>query len=762
MNAPSHPRQGAIFDFNTEAAVTRASQPIPSAASTGEHVAWTGLIERFVYRNADNGFGIALLRRDDGIGATIKGPLWGLDVGDAVAIDGVVEDDPRHGRQVKVLSARPILPGTRDGVARYLKSGKIAGIGPTIADRLLDQLGDDALEQIRKDPDVLKGIKGLSRKVRTTLVEQVQVHAAAAANAVFLYGLGLGPTLTARIEQRYGKDTVRHVRERPYRLAEEIPGIGFKTADRLARELGVPATSPERMRAGLVHALQELAQQGHTAPPESAALAGAMAILEVPAEPLMDAIDALVAQGTFVRSDDALCLAELAHAEQRLAHRMAELLHAQSTALPDLEARLADAEAALGFDLQGGQRDAVTRTLQTGVLVVTGGPGTGKTTIIRGVLAAMARDKPRLALAAPTGRAARRLAEATGAEAKTLHRLLEFEPRTGRFLRNKDTPLDADLIIVDEVSMMEVPLAAALFDATPLGARVLLVGDADQLPSVGPGAVLDDLIQSHCIPVVALDRIYRQGEGSQIALNAYRVRKGEMPQSSPRNADGDFYLVPRENPEDILAGVLEIVQHRLPQRGFEPIRDIQVLAPVHRGPLGTQALNEALRQALNPYGEQLGNGLRVGDKVQQTKNDYDLEVFNGDIGVVVGRGQGRADNRQPGLPLSPTVQIRFGERLVDVEGGALDNLQLAYAVTVHKSQGSEYPAVVLPLHPQHHIMLQRNLLYTALTRGRRFVVLVGPARAIERAVQNDAPIHRHTQLRQALQRAMGTYTTEDA
>ena len=302
--------------------------------------------------------------------------------------------------------------------------------------------------------------------------------------------------------------------------------------------------------------------------------------------------------------------------------------------------------------------------------------------------------------------------------------------------------------------MMEVSLAAALFDATPLGARVLLVGDADQLPSVGPGAVLDDLIQSQCMPVVALDRIYRQGEGSQIALNAQRVRDGLMPQSSPRNADGDFFLVPREQPEDILAGVLEIVQHRLPQRGFEPIRDIQVLAPVHRGPLGTHALNEALREALNPHGEQLGNGLRVGDKVQQLKNDYDLEVFNGDIGVVVGRGVGRADNRQPGLPLAPTVQIRFGERLVDVEGSALDNLQLAYAVTVHKSQGSEYPAVILPLHPSHHIMLQRNLLYTALTRGRRFVVLVGPLRAIERAVQNDAPIHRHTQLRQALQRSM--------
>ena len=756
MNAPNRPRQGAIFDFADGNFRPRASQPSATAASIGEEVAWTGIIERFVYRNAENGFGVALLRRDDGIAATVKGPLWGINVGDAVAIDGVVEDDPRHGRQVRVQSARPILPGTREGVIRYLKSGKIAGIGPTIAERLLDHLGDNALERIRSDPDVLKSVKGLNRKARAALVEQVQVHAEAAANAVFLYGLGLGPLLTARVEQRYGKDTVRQVRERPYRLAEEVPGIGFRTADRLARELGVSETSPDRIRAGLLHALQDLAQHGHTAPPRTLVLETAAAILEIDPAALGDVVELLVAQGVVVEAQDALCLAELAHAEQGLAHALARLLHTDSAELPDVPARLADAEAALGFALEGSQRDAVTRTLQANVLVVTGGPGTGKTTIIRGVLAAMARDKPRLALAAPTGRAARRLSEATGAEAKTLHRLLEFDPRTGRFLRNKQLPLDADLIIVDEVSMMEVTLAQALFDATAVGARVLLVGDADQLPSVGPGAVLDDLIQSHCIPVVALNRIYRQGEGSQIALNAARVRAGQMPQSSPRHADGDFYLVPREQPEDILAGVLEIVQHRLPLRGFEPIRDIQVLAPVHRGPLGTHALNDALRQALNPYGEQLSHGLRVGDKVQQLKNDYDLEVFNGDIGVVVGRGTGRADNRQPGLPLSPAVQIRFGERLVDIEGSALDNLQLAYAVTVHKSQGSEYPAVVLPLHPQHHIMLQRNLLYTALTRGRRFVVLVGPLRAIERAVQNDAPIHRHTQLRQALQRAMQT------
>ena len=725
-----------------------------ATAASGETVAWTGLLERFVYRNEENGFGVALLRREDGIGCTIKGPLWGIGIGDAVAVDGVVEDDPRHGRQVRVQTVRPILPPTRDGVARFLTSGRLAGIGPKLADRILDVLGDTALDRIRDDPSVLDGVRGLSKKVRAQLVATVQQQAGAAAVAVFLYGLGLGPVLTRRIAEQYGADAVRQLRERPYQVAEEVPGVGFRTADRMAQSLGLAAAAPERLQAGLLFALRELAQDGHTAPPFALAVATAAHVLEVDVASVAAAVSGLCARRAVVAIDDALCLAELAAAEDNLAARTAQLLAGRAAQLPDLAGRLIDAAAALQFELEGTQRQAVTQALATGVLVVTGGPGTGKTTIIRGVLAALARDNPMVALAAPTGRAARRLAEATGEEARTLHRLLEYDPRTDRFLRDAEHPLTADLIVVDEVSMMEVSLAAALFAATPVGARILLVGDADQLPSVGPGAVLGDLIASGCLPVVALDRIYRQGAGSQIAVNAQRVRGGHLPVSSPRGTDGDFFLVAREQPEDILAGLLEIVQHRLPQRGFDPFRDIQVLTPMHRGPLGTHALNEALREALNPHGDQVSPGLRVGDKVQQLKNDYDLEVFNGDIGVVIGRGEAPADNRQGGLPLAFAVQVRFGERVVDVAGTALDNLQLAYAVTVHKSQGSEYPAVVLPLHPQHHVMLQRNLLYTALTRGRRFVVLVGPVRAIERAVHNEAPVHRHTRLRQALQRAM--------
>ena len=737
-------RQGSILDFDASApSVTPAVRP--TARATGERVSETGIIERFVYRNTETGFGIAWFRADGGRGWTIKGALWGVNIGDPVALEGVVEEDPRHGPQVRVTSLRPHVPATRLGVERYLKTAKLDGIGERTAARILDILGDDALAQIRADPLVLNKVKGLARKAKDALVAAVHSHADAEANAVFLMGLGLGPALTSRVVQRYGDNTVRQVRDRPYALADDVTGIGFRTADRIARGLGVGPDDVERLRAGLIFALHELAQQGHTAPPESLVLEVATGVLELDVDAVQGAVDRLVASGALVREEERLSLPDLADAERRVAERLVALLRRPELALADVDARLAAAELALGFSLQGTQRAAVVQTLQAGVLVVTGGPGTGKTTIIRGVLAALAHDRPRVLLAAPTGRAARRLAEATGVEAKTLHRLLEFDPRTGKFQRSPDQPLDADLIVVDEVSMMEAPLAAALLEAVAPHARILLVGDADQLPSVGPGAVLDDIIQSGRVPVVALDRVYRQGEGSQIARNAHRVRVGDMPVTSPAG-EGDFFM-PRDEPDAILSGLLEIVQKRLPARGFDPMRDIQVLAPMHRGPLGTQALNEALRDALNPHGPPLAGGLRVGDKVQQLKNDYDLDIFNGDIGIVIARAEA--------LVAKNGVRVRFGDREVDVDGSALENLQLAYAVTVHKSQGSEYPAVVLPLHLGHHVMLQRNLLYTALTRAQRFAVIVGSPRAIERAVDNDAPIHRHTGLQRQLARASG-------
>jgi exodeoxyribonuclease V alpha subunit len=749
------PRQAVLLADPTLQAPADAAVRPPPADGDASITTLRGTLTRFVWQDADKGFAIAALQAEDGRHWTLKGPLWGLQAGEPIQVWGRVHEDPRYGVQFRVQQAQPALPSTARGVVDYLKSKRFEGIGARLAERLVETLGVEALRRVREDPELLRKIPGLSKAKRATLIRTLQEQAEAEATHVFLYGHGVGPVLAARIAKRFGHDAVRLLRAEPFRLADEVAGVGFRTADRIARAVGVPADAPQRLRAGLRFVLQELSTQGHTAPPESLVRSQACVALDVDEGALDDAVEGLVAEGRVRRIEGedgrALALPDLADAEALLATRLLLLLHAtRAQGQDEIEARLVLAQEALGFALEGQQRLAVATALRQGILVVTGGPGTGKTTIVKGLLACLAPERPRVLLAAPTGRAARRLSEATGQEARTLHRLLEFDPRTGGFTRDQDRPLEADLVIVDEVSMMEVPLAAALVLALPPGARVVLVGDADQLPSVGPGAVLHDLIASGEVPVVALDRIYRQGEGSLIARNAARIREGLLPETAAAGSPGDFFVVPRDQPEDIVATLLEIVAHRLPRRhGFDPIVDVQVLAPMHKGPLGTHALNEALREALNPHGAVIAGGLRVGDKVLQTKNDYDLEVFNGDIGRVQGPGAQIVNDQK----LEPSVRIRFGERDVDYPAAHLEALQLAYAVTVHKAQGSEYPAVVVPLHLQQWVMLQRNLLYTALTRGRRFACVVGQPGAIERAVRNEAPIHRFTTLIQQLRDA---------
>ncbi len=753
----TRPSATGLLDFSAPPAVAPTGKATPGPAALR---AWQGVVERFVYRDEAKGFAIVAVRNAaDGELWTVKGALATASIGDTFALRGETIDDPKYGRQFRADSATPTLPTTPEAVAQYLKT-TCDGVGAVLAARIVATLGASALEQIHSDPEALQRVTGLSKKKREHIAEVLQARASAEQATVFLLEHGFGPALVGKILARYGRDAPIKLRANPYQLADEIYGIGFRTADNFALDLGWLRDAPPRLRAGLRYALHDLAQQGHTAPPEVLVRERAAAILEVAPETLTNAITDLVQSKRAVllpalgsEGEPALALPELAATEKHLAKRLLELLHAHTDTVAEalVERRLHLAEISLGFALQGGQRDAVAAALRGGVLVVTGGPGTGKTTIIRGVLAALAPDDAKVVLAAPTGRAARRLEEATGLEAKTLHRLLEFEPRTGEFLRDEKQPLDADVVIVDEVSMMEVPLAAALCDAVALGARLLLVGDADQLPSVGPGAVLGDLLASKVIPSIYLERIYRQGEGSWIVHNAHRVRRGELPVTDERGGDGDFFLIARDSPEDILKTIVEIITHRLPRRfGFDPIGDIQVLAPMHRGSLGTTALNEVLRQALNPEGEILQGGFRVGDKVIQLRNDYELDVFNGDIGRVVAMvrktDQQPADNKQGILASESAIRVHFGDRAIDYPVAHLQHLQLAYAVTVHKAQGSEYPAVILPLHGQQHVMLQRNLLYTALTRGRRIVVLVGQPYALQRAASNDAPVHRHTRL----------------
>jgi exodeoxyribonuclease V alpha subunit len=752
MNRRRRPVQGVLGLAPTKAAGALPATTVDSAATSAqlprEVNTLRGLVERFVWRDAQQQFGVAVLRDEDGRSWTLKGPLWGLREDEPVQVWGKLVDDPRYGPQFRVQHARPVLPASEAGVVRWLRSARFPGIGETLAARLVAVLGPHALTQIRADPEVLDQVPGLPRKRHAALVAALQAYADTEADWVFLHDLGLGPAVVRKIAARWGQDAVRRVRDDPFALAEDIAGIGWKTVDTVARGLGLAHDAPPRLRAGLRHVLTQLADQGHTAPPAFLVREQAAELLDVALPQLEAPLVELIQTGRVQRQAEVLVLPWLAKAEVQLARDLVALRRSARGLEGELGQRLGLAATALGFELQGQQRTALETALSQGVVVVTGGPGTGKTTLVRGLLAALAPERPRVALAAPTGRAARRLAEATGQEAKTLHRLLEFEPHGNQFHRHAGQPLEADLVIVDELSMAEVPLTAALVAALAPGTRLVLVGDADQLPSVGPGAVLHDVIASGVLPVVALDRIWRQGDGSHIAWAAWQVRQGQLPQGAAAGSGGDFFIVPRDDPEAIAHTVQEIVGHRLPARwGLDPVADVQVLAPMHRGPLGTEALNERLREVLNPLGSPVSAGLRVGDKVLQTRNDYDTELFNGDIGRVLGVGQTALPGEAAG------VRLQVGDRAVEVPASRLDQLQLAYAVTVHKSQGSEYPAVVLPMHLSQHVMLQRNLLYTALTRGRRFVCLVGQPAALERAVRNDALMHRHTRLTAALREA---------
>lgn len=758
MSAMRRPQQGVLAVWDGDAA-----QPEPAARAPHLHpptgaerpVVLSGVLERFLRPPAGDGFGVASVS-DEASGRPwiVVGQLWGLHVGESVRLWGRVEVDPKRGERFRVEAAQPMLPTRPSAVQRWLQSGRVEGIGETVAARIVAVLGSRDVTAVRDEPAILAGVKGLTPRKREALVAALAGIDATEQAVLFLYGLGLSFGLVRKLQRRYGADAARKVRHEPYALAREVAGIGFATADRVALALGHDPAAPARLQAAVMHVMHEAAQQGHTAPPQAAIVGrAAQLVAAVDDAGWRAAVDALVLQNQLLqvtaRSIEGEAVAALAlTALDRNERTLAQWLLACTAAVapPDAVASavaVAAAETALGLALAGGQRQAVAWASVLPLLVVTGGPGTGKTTILRGVLAAAAGQ--RVLLAAPTGRAARRLGEACGAEAKTLHRLLEFDPREGRFQRCPSQPLQADLVVVDEASMIDAGLAAALVQALTPSTRLLLVGDADQLPSVGPGAVLADLLATPRIPRVRLDRVYRQDARSQIVEAAHSVLAGELPVGAARGDGGDFFVLHRQDPEAIAQTLCEVVAERLPRLGFDPVQDVQVLAPMHRGPLGTEALNDRLGRLLNPHGGRTAGGLRVGDKVIQTRNDAELEVYNGDTGTVVGVG-----TASPGDSEGLAVLVRFGDRVLRYTAAKLEHLSPAWAVTVHKSQGSEYSAVVVPLHMAQFTMLQRNLLYTAITRARRFAVLVGQPDAIARAVRNDSPLYRHTQLRHLL------------
>jgi exodeoxyribonuclease V alpha subunit len=746
-------------------AAAASEKPADAKGASAPAAQLCGPLTRFVWQSPSGDAAIAVVQdQASGRPWTVKGPLWGLHVGETVRLWGRVQRDPKWGEQFRVDAAQPALPQGRDGLRKWLCSGRLPGVGAVLAERIIaalgdHALGDGALAKITAEPEFLEGIAGLTRKKRAAVVKAIAELDAGEQSSVYLFGLGLGPGLVRRILARYGPDAGRQVKDRPYDLVRDVVGIGFRTADKLALAGGMAPDAPERLQAAVEFSLQELANQGHTAPPLLRVVADAARWAEV-SDALVEAeVDRAVLRGQVVRAvsrdsdglgQRSLALAELAKAEAEIAAFVAARAIFRLPPEKDADAALERAQEALGLPLLGNQREAVQLALHAPLAVVTGGPGTGKTTILRGLLAALGAST-RVALAAPTGRAARRLAEGTQAEALTLHRLLEYDVRQRRFTRDHNRPLDADVVVIDEVSMVDVPLGAALCRALRPDTRLVLVGDADQLPSVGPGAVLADLLRGDQLPRVRLQRVYRQGQTSHITAAAHQILAGELPESAPRG-QGDFFFLPRNTAEEIAATLCEVVTERLPRLGFDPLADVQVLAPMHRGPLGTEALNERLRALVNRDGLPALAGWRCGDKLIQMKNDYDLEVFNGDIGVVEGvtavlAATQTPEDGQAQLPLaSPALRVRFGERVVEYLPEKAEALMQAYAVTVHKAQGSEYPAVVLPLHLGHRTMLQRNLLYTAVTRARRFAVLIGQPEALALAVANDAPIHRFTQL----------------
>ncbi len=722
-----------------------------------------GVVERLTYQNPENGYTVARLAperpRDEARAAqaddrlvTIVGTLADLTPGEAIVAQGWWKNDAKHGWQFQVLDYRTSLPATTQGMRRYLGSGLVKGVGPVIAGRIVDAFGDGTFEVIDASPDRLTEVQGIGKvraaRIAATWEEQRHIREVMAA----LQGYGVSTSLAVRIYKRFGDDSGRVVAQEPYRLAREVWGIGFKTADTIARAVGIAPDAPARLQAGVLHALGAAGDDGHTLLPERELLETAAELLGVEAEGLDAAVEALLATGDLVaaqRADTALrllALAPFARAESGLASRLVALAEAGSDARVARVFADTDWAAAFGWlasqhglTLAPEQEAGVRMALTAPVSILTGGPGTGKTHTLRAVLLLARAKRLRPLLAAPTGRAAKRMQEATGLDAGTLHRTLELRPG-GKAGRGPDTPLDADLVVVDEVSMLDALLANQLAKAVGAGCHLLLVGDPDQLPSVGAGDVLADLLRAGRCPATRLTRIFRQGAGSGIAANAARINAGQLPRFGGDVAD--CFFLAAEDPQAAAATAVEVVARRLPARYGLAAGDIQVLAPMHRGDAGVGALNTLLQERLNPPREGLlearggGRVYRPGDRVLQLQNDYTLDVFNGDLGTIADIDQAE---QEVGLALDDGRVVRY-------PFASLYALTHAYAISIHKAQGAEFPAVVIPLVTAHAALLGRTLLYTAFTRARQLVVIVGQRKALSMAVRDWRRAPRYTAL----------------
>ena len=733
-----------------------------------------GTISRITYQHPESHYTVARLDEDGGPSTTVVGTIFPVSEGEEIKVTGAWKRHPRYGLQFQVDHWEKIDPSTIEGIEKYLGSGLIKGIGPIYAKRLVGAFGTETLRVLSEEPLRILDVDGIGEVRARRIMEAWQAQRGMQDVMVFLQGHGVGASLALRIYRVFGADTIAQVRENPYALAQQVHGIGFLLADRLASHIGIRGDFPLRVQAGVLHVLRVSAERGHCYLPLTALTKSACELLGVDDEGIDIAVEKLAERVAVVLQDQPdrrttrVYLVDLFEAEQRVADAIARLLSTSSFLQGERMARpwakdksvsrgaidllSGSLFADLPMQLDGDQVDAARRALNEKVFVITGGPGTGKTTLLMSLLAVLRRAKVTFALAAPTGRAAKRMTESTGEEALTLHRLLEYNPREGGFQRHQDNPLQVDVIIVDEASMVDLVLMDHLLCAIEPHTHLILVGDVDQLPSVGPGSVLRDLIDSERVPVAVLRRIFRQERESLIVANAHRILQGQNLEFADARERRDFDFMARESEEEILETIKELLRERIPAwlrlRPDEIVQSVQLLTPMHRGMLGTIQLNRELQSLLNPVGQGLERGgttLRVRDKVMQLRNNYDKGVFNGDLGRIVSID--RDDGR---------IQVDFDDKRVAYEADEWDEISLAYATSIHKSQGSEYPVVILPLHTSHYMMLYRSILYTAVTRGKSLVIVVGSRKALGMAIRNVRVENRNTGLKEKLLAALET------